>query len=343
MKVKVKLVDYESIFFIANSLNLYIKAGISIRKAIEIIENTIKNKEYKEAVRRMGNSIDLGEGLGAAFLKERMLFTDHFVDMIVMAEESGKLEEILLVLANHFEKNNKMRKTVKKSLSYPILLIGTMVTVFTLIIIFVIPTLADMYGEVGGDLSIFTKTMLFINNMVEKINPLLVIVSLIAIGILLFFILKDLLKNKDLFGNIGLVKDYREIKFILLIKMMIKGGVPITSAAMKLKESITDKYLKCQLIALNNSLNLGLSLTESMESTESLSELSKSFLYTGEESGSLEETIEKLADILDYQFNSKLNKAIFYIEPAAILILGIMVLALVLMVFIPMYEYMSYV
>lgn len=343
MRFKKKFIDYESIFLIANGLSLYIKSGISIRKSLELIKVTVKKKEYLMSIERIEKSIDSGEGIGEAFTKERELFTDNFVDMVIMAEESGRLEEILIVLANHFEKNNKMRKEIKKNLSYPILLIGTMIAVFLLIIIFVVPALADMYGDMEGELSIFTKAMLFMNNVVEKINPIILLISVFSILILIFFLLKELLSEKDLLGNLEVIKNYREIKLMLIINMIIKGGIGLTSAIERLKASINDKYLKIALINLDKGLYSGLSLTDAMKETKVISKLSESLLSVGEESGNLEESIEKLTEILEYQFNGRVNKMIFYIEPIAILFLGIMVLSLVLMVFIPMYEYMNYV
>lgn len=343
MKFQKNKPHYESIFLIANGLSLYIKSGISIKKSLELIKVTIKRKEYLNAIERIENSINLGEGIGEAFSKERELFTDNFVDMIIMAEESGRLEDILAILSNHFEKSNKMKKEIKKNLAYPVMLISTMIGVFFLIVIFVIPTLADMYKDMSGELSIFTKAMLFISRIVEKINPVIMILSIISLIVLIFLLLKEIFAGKDLLGRFHIVKNYREMNLILVINMIIKGGLSITGAINKLKSSVKEKHLKFSLNNIDEGLHSGLSLTEAMINTKGISKLSESLLRTGEESGNLEESLGKLSELLEYQLNGRINKAIFYIEPIAILFLGIMVLSLVLMVFIPMYEYMNYV
>ncbi|MGL5615581.1 MAG: type II secretion system F family protein [Sarcina sp.] len=343
MNLRKNLVNYEEIFLIANGLSLYLKSGIAIKKSLELVKITVKNKNYIKALDRIILLIDSGSSIGEAFSKEGELFTNDFVDMLMMAEESGTMEKSLFIIANSFERQIKLKKDIKKKLAYPILLIVTMVVVFTLIIIFVIPTLANMYQSTEGELSIFTKVMLSINNFFQRVNPVIFLISLIAIIFLLILIFREVTRNKDLLGNLAIVKSYRELKVILIFEMVIKSGIPIISAIEKLKMSIKDKELKHNFFIINEGLSNGCSLIESMKKTMIISNLSESFLFTAEETGNLDEGIERLIVILEYQFNGRVNKAIFYVEPVSILLLGIMVLILVLMVFVPMYEYMNYV
>lgn len=343
LNLRKNLVNYEEIFLIANGLSLYLKSGIAIKKSLELVKITVKNKNYIKALDRIILSIDSGSSIGEAFSKEGELFTNDFVDMLMMAEESGTMEKSLFIIANSFERQIKLKKEIKKKLAYPILLIVTMIVVFTLIIIFVIPTLANMYQSTEGELSIFTKVMLSINNFFQRVNPVIFLISLISIIFLLILIFREVTRNKDLLGNLAIVKSYRELKIILIFEMVIKSGIPIISAIEKLKISIKDKELKNNFFIINEGLSNGSSLIEAMKKTKIISNLSESFLFTAEETGNLDEGIERLIIILEYQFNGRVNKAIFYVEPVAILLLGIMVLILVLMVFVPMYEYMNYV
>lgn len=338
-----KKLDYESIIYVCSSLETYISAGIQFLAAIELIENGLTNKVYKESLRRVSKRISEGELISQAFLEEEELYTNIFTDMLVIAEESGEMEAVLQNILEHFEKKNKLIREVNSALLYPKFIILAMLGVVVLFLDMILPSIASMYSSLDVKTSFLTKCIVNMNAFFEVYNLYIFLLILVSIITVIIIFLKKFLKRKDFFKIFRVCKRYRELNFIYILNLIVGSGIPIVYALERLSHTVNDVYTRDSIIKISSRLKKGDELVESLNEVDVLSSISKSFILSGEKSGNLDKAIERLASILENNFDKNLKKLTKKIEPITLCILGVLVLGLMLIVFVPMYEYMNYV
>lgn len=338
-----KKIDYESIIYVCSSLETYISAGIQFLAAIELIESGLTNKLYKESLRRISKRITEGELISQAFLEEEELYTNIFTDMLVIAEESGEMEAVLKNILEHFEKKYKINKEVNSALLYPKFIMLAIIGVIILFFEMILPSIASMYDSLDVKTSFLTKCIINLNSFFEKYNLYVFLIIVVSIITIVVIFIKKMLKGKNLFAKLNICKRYRELNFIYILSLIVRSGIPIVYALERLSHSVNDPYTRDSIIKITNKLKKGDELIESLNEVDVLSDVSKSFILSGEKSGSLDKVIIRLVNILENNFEKSIKKLTKKIEPITLCVLGVMVLGLMLMVFVPMYEYMNYV
>lgn len=338
-----KRIDFESVVYICSSLEVYISSGINFVKALELIDIGLTNKLYKESIRRILKRIKEGESISSAFSEEEELYTSVLADMLVVAEQSGELERVLRNMTEHFEKKLKIEKEVKTALLYPKVIFGVGITVFILFLDFVLPSIVSMYEGLDMEFNFITEFIINLNSFLQIYNIYIVSLIIFISIICIVFWIKKITKGKDLIHFLKIRKDYKEIKLISIINLVLESGVPIVYALERLSHSISENYTREYITTILLSIKKGSDISSAIEEIDVMSEISKSFFVSGENSGRLDKTTAKLLIILENSFSKKLSMLISKIEPISICILGFFVLILMLLVFVPMYEYMNYV
>ncbi|MGL4655366.1 MAG: type II secretion system F family protein [Sarcina sp.] len=341
-KKKAKI-DYESIVYISSSLETYISAGINFVKALELINTGLTNKAYKSSIQRVAKRINEGESIASSFSEEEDLYTSVFADMLFVAEHSGRIEKVLHNMTIHFEKKLKLNNEVKQALMYPKFICTAVFIVFILFLDIVLPNIVSMYESLDAKMSVVTNTLIAINDFFTRYNIYAVTGVTLIIIFLVYCILKKKLKDKDIFRRLDIRKRYKEISIIGILKLVLESGIPVVYALERLSHSIAQGHTREYINDILVSLRKGHDIYYAIEKIDVISDVSKSFILSGEKSGKLDATISRLLDILENNFSKKLKSYVTKVEPISICVLGVMVLGLMLMVFVPMYEYMHYV
>jgi type II secretory pathway component PulF len=335
--------DYESIVYISSSLETYISAGINFVRALELINTGLTKNDYKLSIQRVAKRINEGESIASAFLEEEDLYTSVFADMLFVAEQSGRIEKVLYNMTLHFEKKLKLRNEVRQALMYPQFIFIAMFIVFILFLDIVLPNIVSMYESLDVKMSGITSFLISVNGFFMENNIYIVTAIFLLIIFLIGLLIKKKLNGRDVFSRFTIRKRYKEINLIGILKLVLESGIPIVYALDKLSHSITENYTREYINSILISLRNGKDIYYAIEEIDVISEVSKSFILSGENSGKLDSTITKLLNILESNFSKKLKAYVSKIEPISICFLGFMVLLLMLAIFVPMYEYMHYV
>ncbi|MGL4451482.1 MAG: type II secretion system F family protein [Sarcina sp.] len=336
-------IDYESIVYISSSLETYISAGIKFVKALELINTGLSNNEYKKSIQRVAKRINEGEGIANAFLEEEELYTSVFADMLFVAEQSGRVEKVLSNMTLHFEKKLKLTNEVKQALMYPKFIFIAVFIVFILFLDIVLPNIVSMYESLDVKMSGITTVLIFINEFFEKNNIYVFTSIILFLVFIIYCVLKKKLKTRDVFSRFTLRKRYKEINLVGILKLVLESGIPVVYALERLSHSIAENHTREYINDILVSLRSGTDVYYAIEKIDVISDVSKSFILSGEKSGKLDTTMARLLDILENNFSKKLKSYVSKVEPISICFLGVMVLGLMLIVFVPMYEYMHYV
>lgn len=336
-------VDYQSIVYICSSLEAYISSGINFVKALELIDMGLADKRYKESIKRVVKKIREGESISSAFASEHELYTRVFADMIVVAEQSGKIERVLKNMTLHFEKKLKLEKEVKNATLYPKVIFTAAVVVFILFIDFVLPSIVSMYDGLDISDSKLTSFIISCNSFFMKYSIYFCVLVIVLMLFSLYYFIKKYMRDKDFLHFFRIRKDYKELNLVSIINLVLESGVPVVYALERLSHSISEKYTRDYITTILLAIRQGNDISSAMNEIEVVSEISKSFFISGENSGRLDRTTAKLLEILENNFSKKLTLLISKIEPFSICILGVFVLFIILAVFVPMYGYMNYV
>lgn len=337
-------VDNESIFIISYNLNTYIGAGIPLLKALNLVENSLKNKRYKISLGNLVESINRGKSLSEALKEEKKLYPDIFSDMIKIGEESGSLEKVLSKLSEHFKRNCEIRKNIIKLCSYPVLLIFIALLGMIFYLIFILPNFNELFKSIEGSNNKFLNVIINYIDFIEN-NPYatIIILSYFAIFSLVLLMIFMYTKEKNILMNISLVKLYYESNIIFILQLIISSGIPILSSLYILRDTLTNKFLKNSINSMIDKLKSGESLSEAISTVNVISQISHNFIFSGEEAGKLESNIELLSFMLEKNLKDKITYSLKFIEPVLIGIVTMLVMFMFLLVFIPMQEFMNYV
>ncbi|MGL5823210.1 MAG: type II secretion system F family protein [Sarcina sp.] len=329
--------------YVVSSLESYLNAGINFMKALELIQQGLKNKEYASSVSRIAKRINEGESIAGAFIEEEEFYTTTFIDMLAIAEESGEIEKVLSAINRHFSRKIKLETQIKNALMYPKFICLAICIMILFFIDFILPSIVSMYESLNVEASFFTRGIIGLESFFSKVNVYAFFLVVCFLIFLFYKIIKYYSKGKDLVAFLELRKRYKEIRLVELLNLILDSGVPIVHALERLAHSISDVYMTEYINIVLTQIRSGNDLYESIDKVQVMSDISKSFILSGEQSGSLDNVVNSLLKILNENFEKALKKCVSKVEPLSICFLGALVLGIMLMVFIPMYEYMHYV
>lgn len=339
-----KKCDDESVLLICSNLKTYLSSGLQMVKALELVRFSLTNKTYIESIERIINQVKLGKLLSEAIINEGDLYTDLLGDMLIIGEESGNLEKVLGKLATNIQRKRETTKQMRKVMMYPISLSIIIVVVFIFYLFFILPTFKSLYDSIQGTHSELMTLIINYLNFIEG-NPYayMIIVCYIGIALAICRLIYEYIKSKDIFKGMKIVKMYYETNIIFMLELMVTSGISLNSCLDMLSNTLESKKIQNYICIIKEDLWKGKSLSESLSAVEVISPVTFSFIFSGEESGNLEECITTLSQILEKDFIDRLNSLIKGLEPIVMGILGGIVGFMVLMVFIPIFEFMKYV
>lgn len=334
----------ESVLLICSNLKTYLSSGLPMVKSLELVQFSLDNKTYIESLERIIKQVKVGKLLSEAIINEGNLYTDMLGDMIIIGEESGNLEKVLGKLATNIQRKRETSKQVRKVMMYPLALSIIIAVVLVFYMFFILPSFKSLYDSIQGTQSKVMESIINYLNFIEG-NSYAYLIMLCYIGVILaaIYLVYDYLKTKEIFKQNKIIKMYYETNIVFMLELMITSGISLNSCLEMLSNTLESKTMQNYINVVKDKLWKGESLSDALKSIEVISPVTYSFVFSGEESGNLEECITTLSYILEKDFIDRLNTLIKGLEPIIMGVLGGIVGVMVLLVFIPIFEFMKYV
>ena len=330
--------------YICLNLSTYIKSGIPISRALQLIKGTIKNKDYRKSLERIEEKVARGDNLSEAFKHEGKLYPSIMVDMIKIGEESGNLENVLDKCSKNIMKEREIKNKVIKMLKYPVGLLGGLIIMIFCYGTYILPQFVDMYDLDKGDSSaLITLLNSYVTFVEENENIEFIAFSYLICFFILIYLGIKVINLEKIFSKFEAYRMYYEIRILFLINMVMESGVSLTNTLDIFGETLSDKRVKVYICNINEELIKGETLSDSIGKIDVISDVSRGFLVTGEESGMFNKNVEELLGIREKDFDRSLNKLVGIIEPAMFGIIGIVLSAMMLLVLVPTFEGMKHV
>lgn len=330
---------------LTRNLKVMVSAGVSIPRALNVLSQQFKNQKLKSALGKIGNSVTKGQSFSEALAEYPDIFSEVFVSMVKIGEESGTLEEVLTSLSQYIEREHELRSKIMGALMYPAIVILAMIGVGILMLTVVVPQLASIFKELGVDLPITTRIVISLGLFLSKFWYLLPLLVLVFIFIARYLLstptgrkVKDtLFLHTPLIGVI--VKKSNTASTIRTLASLMSAGVPFVQALEIISRSSGNEYFKNAFAKAAERTKKGEKLSEVLVDYQYLfSPTVIQMLKVGEETGQTADILKKLSEFYEEEVTNATKNLASVIEPILMLIIGSVVGFFAVSMIQPMYS-----
>lgn len=318
------------------------RAGVSILEAMQMLCEQTENKKLKKALEAVRANMEKGESLSSSLAEFPKIFPGIMVNMVAAGEASGSLDTSLDRVATQLERNSKTQALVKKAMIYPIVLMIVAIVVVIVMLVFVIPQYAGMFEELDTDLPALTKGVLAASDFIKAWwYMIILVVGGVAFGIKFF---AGTSAGKHFFGKLAIkipaVKDLTTksaaSSMARTMSTLMAAGVPMVEAVDIVSTTMTNVWFKEALEDARDQIGLGVPFSVPLEQCGLFPPMVYHMTRIGEESGAIEDMLDKLADYYDEEVEMAVQSLMAAMEPAIIIVLAGIVGVLIASVLAPM-------
>ncbi|XOU94804.1 MAG: type II secretion system F family protein [Candidatus Kerfeldbacteria bacterium] len=333
----------EKIFFTQN-LSIMVKTGFSLGQALNTLSLQTTNKKFKQVIVNIQHDVENGISFSNALEKHPKVFSELFVNMIAAGEISGKLDEILISLTKQMKKDHKLVAKVRTALMYPAVIVIAMVSIGIIMMITVIPQLTAIFDESGTELPVTTKILMSASDILANQGIFLAIgFALFIFGFLKFkktpkgkHFIHKLLVKMPVFGSI--VKKVNIARFTRTLSSLLKTDIPIVQTLQIISKTLGNVMYKDCMIEASEKVKKGISISKTLEEKPELfSPIVTQMINIGEESGTLDNISDEIADFYEDDVDQTMDGLSSIIEPILMVVIGGVVALLALSILQPMY------
>ena len=311
------------------NLRIMIGAGISLPRALETLASQSRNKKFQGVLISIAEEISKGESFSDSLTKYPNIFSELFVSMVKVGEEAGTLEEVLKVLTNQMEREYELKSRIKGAMIYPAVIISAMIGIGILMLIVVIPKLAQTFQELAIELPPTTRFVIFLGNFLAKRWYLILILVLILV-----IFLRIILKTKTGKRTVDfltlkmpiispLIQKTNSAYFVRTLSSLITSGVPIVRSLEIVSGAVENVYFQETLKEASEKVRKGTKLSEALFPYQKLySPTVIQMIQVGEETGETSTILAKLADFYEEEVANATKNLSAVIEPVLMLLIG---------------------
>ena len=340
-KEKVSHID---VLLFSRQLYTLLKAGVPILRGLAGLQESTSSKAMKEVLQEVRTSLESGRELSVSLARQPKVFSAFYLAMVRVGEFTGRLEDVFLNLFQHLEFEKYMRDQVKSALRYPSFVVAAMAVAIVIVNIWVIPTFAKVFAGFGTALPLMTRLLIGFSNFMVSYWYVLALAVALAYAVFRSWVGTrigryqwDRIKLKiPVAGKI--VRKATLARFTRSFALAMKSGVPIVQAMAVVAQTVDNAYIADKVEKMRDGVERGDSILHTAIAAGVFTPVVIQMIAVGEESGSLEEMMQEVADMYQSEVEYELKSLGQQIEPILIVFLGILVLILALGIFLPIWD-----
>lgn len=338
---KIKLKD---ISLFCKQMSVMLESGIPLNNAVDILEQQATSKNLKSSLKIVSKSLKEGSQLSKAMLDQEGMFPDLLIRMVQAGEKTGKLDEVLEKMSEHYTKELKTSRQIQGAMIYPAVLAFLAVAAVLALLYVVIPSFSGIFEQSGMAMPLPTRIVLAASNFVRSSWYILFGVT----GILVFLFLRyrsteagryQLDRLKLTLPVIkGPMQKIVTARFASTLAILTSAGIPLVEAIESAAATTNNAVVIEKMKIANEGLQKGERLTGMITSTGLFPPMMLSMVKIGEESGSLESMLVKTSDYYEEELETAIKQLLSLLEPAMIIVMGVIIGGIVASVMLPMFE-----
>lgn len=342
---KVQKITTGDIAVFARQLSTMLGAGVPLVQSFDIIGKGHSNASMSEMLLAIKADIEGGDTLAQALGKRSIYFDELFCNLVHAGEQAGVLETLLDKIASYKEKTESLKKKVKKALTYPIAVMVVAVIVTAILLIFVVPVFEDLFKSFGADLPAFTKMVIGLSQWMQDWWWIL-----LSIIVACWYTFSYFKKRSSAFNHfldrallkipvVGMITEKSAIaRFARTLSTMSAAGVPLVEALVSVAGSCGNIIFYDGVMKMRDDVATGQQLQFSMVQTGLFPNMVVQMVAIGEESGSLDSMLEKVADFYEEEVDNLVDNLSSLMEPMIMAVLGVLVGGLIVAMYLPIFK-----
>lgn len=339
---KVKLKDL-AVF--SRQFATMINSGLSLLRSLNILAEQTENPLLAKTIGMLRDDVQRGSSISAGMSKHPKIFSRLFVAMVRAGETGGQLDRVLLRVAEGFEADYKLRQKIKSAMTYPVVVLCIAVLLVIVMLLFIVPTFAKMFADLGGELPLPTQILMTLSQQMKIILPVFVV---LAVGATIAYkrvrasndsarLRIDRIKLKiPVFGD--LFQKIAVSRFARTLGLLLRAGVPVLQALDVVSEAAGNEVVSHATQDVKESIKSGESMASPLEKHKVFPPMVVQMISVGEDTGALDDMLDKISDFYDQEVESTTESLTSLLEPVMIAVLGSLVGSMVIALYMPMFK-----
>ena len=342
-----KGVGLKDLAIMSRQASTMLTSGLSLLRTLTILSDQTENKKLKDILGKVRDDVERGVSFSDAVAKYPVDFPPIMINMIRAGETGGFLDQAMDSIATNFEKEHKLRSTIKSAMTYPVVVLCMSLAAVVIMLIFIVPIFQDMFSSLGGQLPLPTQVLVTLSHAMRWLAPVL------AVAVIVGWLWFRANKNTDRFRSFrdpimlrlpvfgGLTRKIVIARFARNFSNMIGAGVPILQALSIVGQVSNNFVVQKALERVAEDVRKGESIAAPLARESIFPAMVSQMVAVGEDAGSLEIMLEKIAVFYDSEVESTTESLTALIEPLLIAFLGVVVGGMIIALYLPIFQITS--
>lgn len=330
--------------FFCRQLATMINSGIPLLSCLSILELQKGTLKLKQAISSLKSELEQGKSISEGARKFPDVFPQIFVNMVEAGEAGGALDDVLMRLANHFDKEHEVIEKVKSAMTYPLVIFFVAVLCVAFLLGFILPKFTTLLDGFNVELPLITRIVLAASGLIAKTWFII-----IPAAVLIYFAARRKLREEryklkldtqtfrvPVFGD--LLRKREVSRFARTLGTLLRSGIPILQALEVVKKTTNNLLVRKSLLNAQQSIRDGDPVAVPLGKSGVFPSMVIQMIQTGEETGTLEDMLEKISVFYDREVDAVVNRLSSLIEPIFIVVLGLTIGIILLAVLLPVFK-----
>ena len=325
-----------------------LKAGMPLVQSLDILRRRVTNPVFKRVVDDVHERVRGGSALSEAFEAHGAMFPGVYTASLLAGEKSGNLEQVLRRYVSYVKIVSSVKRKTISALVYPVILLVLSLIVVTIIVVKVVPEFGDFYNQLGGkELPMSTQVIVAISNFVTGYFFLIfAAVAVVVAGA--WWWIKQPGSRRALDRQIlrvpalgPVAQKFSTSQGARTLATLLGGGIPLVNALDVTSRSLSNQHMAAELTTAAQQVREGRALATAMQESGAFPDVAIKMVEVGESTGALQEMLNSLADFYDEEIETNLGRFVTIIEPALLVVMGIVIAGLLLSLYMPLFNLSS--
>jgi len=327
-------------------LAVMLNSGAVILESLKLLCRQFSDQKFKLIIYDITTKIENGALFSSAIAEYPLVFSRSYISAVKAGESGGNIGQVLSSLAEYIDKREALKTRLKSILTYPVILLTIATSGIFFLLMFVLPKFVRIFLSLGVESKTISFLMFFSDFLKNFAMPFIVTVFILCFG---FYVVSKIIKRSEYFdlmilkipfiGN--LVSKINQAMFANSLQILLDSGSPIISAVQISAETMPNIYISKKVFGSARYIENGEPLHKALEHTNLFSDISLHLISVGEKSGTLPEMLKKVNGYYTREVEYTLSDLLVIIEPAVLVILGVVVCLIAISIFLPITDFIN--
>lgn len=324
-----------------------LKAGMPLVQSLDILRRNVPNPVFKGVLDDVYEKVRSGTALSDAFEAHPRHVTPIYTASLMAGERSGSLEQVLRRYVAYVQVLGAVRRKVVSALVYPAVLTVLSIGVVAIIVVRVVPQFNEFYAGFGAQLPLATRIIVAMSN---AIRSQLLLIAVLGAGAVVGgrWLMRQPVQRQridrailQLPGLGGIARQFATSQLSRTLATLLGGGIPLVTALDVASRSVSNRHIAAQMAEITRQVREGQPLSVAMAAKGEFPDVSVKMVEVGEATGALQDMLNAVADFYDEDIETKLGRFLLLIEPVMLVVMGIVIAALLIALYLPVFQLSS--